>query len=249
MNPSSTVIIGTYQQMKEIFRFYACFGALKRGFKADCRSIIGVDRCHLKGPHGGILLTAIGVDPNNNLFPIAYAVVNKECRVTWEWFLIILKHDLDIVKDYEFTFMSEKQKGLMKGWKRKIGESTLEDVAEQSVAVVGKRKIGKSTLEDVVEQSVAPETEQLTILPPLQVPTENEHCPKACVTQDEFEALPRAVGTSMSTAGLVAVPSFGGFGLEVKSSGLCLELKATLSLRSPVGLAAVPRGETHLDPP
>ncbi|KAK4397147.1 hypothetical protein Sango_1551300 [Sesamum angolense] len=78
MNPSSTVIIGTYQQMKEIFRFYACFGALKRGFKADCRSIIGVDRCHLKGPYGGILLTAIGVDPNNNLFPISYAVVNKD---------------------------------------------------------------------------------------------------------------------------------------------------------------------------
>ncbi|KAL0437231.1 UNVERIFIED_CONTAM: hypothetical protein Sradi_0431000 [Sesamum radiatum] len=110
-----TVIIGTDQQMKDerFNRFYVCFGALKKGFQSGCRPIIGVDGCHLKGPHGGILLTAIGVDPNNNLFPIAYAVVNKECRETWEWFLIVLKHDLNIVRDYEFTFMSDKQKGLM----------------------------------------------------------------------------------------------------------------------------------------
>ncbi|KAL0393117.1 UNVERIFIED_CONTAM: hypothetical protein Sradi_2534500 [Sesamum radiatum] len=56
-------------------RFYMCFGALKARFRAGCRPIIGIDGCHLKGPHGGILLTVVGVDPNNNLFPIAYAVV------------------------------------------------------------------------------------------------------------------------------------------------------------------------------
>ncbi|KAL0456480.1 UNVERIFIED_CONTAM: hypothetical protein Slati_0987200, partial [Sesamum latifolium] len=114
-NPSSAVIIGTDQQMRDerFNRFYVCFGALKPGFQVGCRPIIGVDGCHLKGPHGGILLTAIGVDPNNNLFPIAYAVVNKECRETWEWFLIVLNHDLNIVRDYEFTFMSDKEKGLM----------------------------------------------------------------------------------------------------------------------------------------
>ncbi|KAL0313993.1 UNVERIFIED_CONTAM: hypothetical protein Sangu_2243700 [Sesamum angustifolium] len=81
-NPGSTVIVGTKQvDGEERFnRFYVCFGALKARFKAGCRPIIGVDGCHLKGPNGGILLTAIVVDPNNNLFPIAYAVVNKECR-------------------------------------------------------------------------------------------------------------------------------------------------------------------------
>lgn len=39
-----------------------------------CRPIIRVDGCFLKGPHGGILLTAVGVDPNNNLFPIANCI-------------------------------------------------------------------------------------------------------------------------------------------------------------------------------
>ncbi|KAL0431976.1 UNVERIFIED_CONTAM: hypothetical protein Sradi_0823600 [Sesamum radiatum] len=117
-NPGSTVVVGTEDYLREsrFRRFYICFGALKRVFKAGCRPIIGVDGCHLKGPHGGILLTAVGVDPNNNLFPIAYAVVDKECRETWEWFLIILKHDLEIIRDYEYTFMSDKQKGLMQAF-------------------------------------------------------------------------------------------------------------------------------------
>ncbi|KAK4382958.1 hypothetical protein Sango_2825000 [Sesamum angolense] len=97
-------------------RFLCMLWALKAGFKAGCRPIIGVDGCHLKGPNGGILLTAIGVDPNNNLFPIAYAVVNKECRETWEWFLIVLKHDLNIIREHEYTFMSDKQKGLMQAF-------------------------------------------------------------------------------------------------------------------------------------
>ncbi|KAL2237733.1 UNVERIFIED_CONTAM: hypothetical protein Sindi_0965000 [Sesamum indicum] len=114
-NPGSTVVLGTEDNMTEtrFSRIYVGFAALKRGWKAGCRPIIGVDGCHLKGPHGGILLTAVGVDPNNKLFPICYAVVDKECRETWEWFLIILKHDLNIVRDFEYTFMSDKQKGLM----------------------------------------------------------------------------------------------------------------------------------------
>ncbi|KAK4394427.1 hypothetical protein Sango_1597000 [Sesamum angolense] len=36
----------------------------------------GVDGCHLKGPYGGVLLTVVSIDPNNNLYPLAYAVVS-----------------------------------------------------------------------------------------------------------------------------------------------------------------------------
>ncbi|KAG5531079.1 hypothetical protein RHGRI_025890 [Rhododendron griersonianum] len=34
-------------------RFYICWGALKKGFMGGCRPVIGLDGCHLKGPHGG----------------------------------------------------------------------------------------------------------------------------------------------------------------------------------------------------
>ncbi|KAL0360085.1 UNVERIFIED_CONTAM: hypothetical protein Sradi_3693000 [Sesamum radiatum] len=89
---------------------------MKQGFLAGCRPILGVDGCHLKGPHGGILLTAVGVDPNNNLYPVAYAVVQRESKDTWEWFLTVLKQDLNIQRDEEFTFMSDKQKGLIQAF-------------------------------------------------------------------------------------------------------------------------------------
>ncbi|KAL0406346.1 UNVERIFIED_CONTAM: hypothetical protein Slati_3948500, partial [Sesamum latifolium] len=78
--------------------------------------IIGVDGCHLKRPNGGILLTAVGVDPNNNLYPISYAVVNREARETWEWFLILLNEDLGISNQVEYVFMSDKQKGLIQAF-------------------------------------------------------------------------------------------------------------------------------------
>ncbi|KAL3644998.1 hypothetical protein CASFOL_010178 [Castilleja foliolosa] len=117
-NPGSTVIIGTDQSSGgNVFdRMYVCFKALKVGFLAGCRRLVGVDGCHLKGPHGGILLTAVGFDPNNNIYPIAYAVVGSENGGNWEWFLNLLKIDLEIQNDSEWTFMSDKQKGLIQAF-------------------------------------------------------------------------------------------------------------------------------------
>ncbi|KAL8470316.1 hypothetical protein ACS0TY_032966 [Phlomoides rotata] len=113
-NPNSTIILGTEVDngVTRFSRMYFCWDALRRGFVGGCRPIIGVDGCWLKGKHGGNLLTAVGVDGNNNLFPVAYAVVDKENGEIWEWFLTILKHDLSIESD-KFTFMFDKQKAFM----------------------------------------------------------------------------------------------------------------------------------------
>ncbi|KAK8544530.1 hypothetical protein V6N13_026030 [Hibiscus sabdariffa] len=59
--------------------------ACKDGFKAGCRSIICLDGCHLKGYHGGHLLTAIGIDANDCIYPIAFAAVESECHSSWCW--------------------------------------------------------------------------------------------------------------------------------------------------------------------
>ncbi|KAL0355333.1 UNVERIFIED_CONTAM: hypothetical protein Sradi_3980200 [Sesamum radiatum] len=115
-NPGSTVIMGLSDgtgETKKFDRFYICFKALKEGFLSGCRPIIGVDGCHLKGPHGGILLTAVEIDPNNCLYPIAYAVVGSETKQSWEWFLMLLKEDLHIPRNDIYTFISDKQKGLL----------------------------------------------------------------------------------------------------------------------------------------
>ncbi|KAG8372441.1 hypothetical protein BUALT_Bualt12G0066500 [Buddleja alternifolia] len=73
-NPGFTIILGTEDDTEDVrfSKFYACFKALKQGFLTGCRPIVGMDGCHLN----------VGVDPNNNLYPIAWAVVFKENKET-----------------------------------------------------------------------------------------------------------------------------------------------------------------------
>ncbi|XP_073132219.1 uncharacterized protein [Henckelia pumila] len=117
-NPGSTIVIGTDDSTGDnrFDRLYMCLYAMKVGFLSGCRPFIGVDGCHLKVPHGGMLLSAVGVDPNNNNFPIVIAIVNNESGETWGWFLSLLKLDLNIEKENEWTFMSDKQKGLIQAF-------------------------------------------------------------------------------------------------------------------------------------
>ena len=53
---------------------------------------------------------AIGIDPNNCIFPIAIGVVDVEDKPNWVWFLERLKSDLGIINTSSWTVMSDKQK-------------------------------------------------------------------------------------------------------------------------------------------
>ncbi|KAK3146657.1 hypothetical protein QOZ80_3BG0269560 [Eleusine coracana subsp. coracana] len=79
----------------------------------DKRPIICLDGCHIKTKFGGQLLTAIGIDPNDCIYPIAMGVVEVESLTTWKWFLETLKQDLGIENTYPWTMMIDKQKGLI----------------------------------------------------------------------------------------------------------------------------------------
>ncbi|KAK9992955.1 hypothetical protein SO802_022658 [Lithocarpus litseifolius] len=75
-------------------RLYVCLDACKKGFVA-CRPFIGVDACHLKGHYGGQLMTAVATDPNDQLFPLAFAVVEAETKDSWTWFILKLISDVN----------------------------------------------------------------------------------------------------------------------------------------------------------
>lgn len=89
-------------------RFYMCLEGCKRGFLQGCRPFIGLDGCHLKTQFGGILLCAVARDPNDQYFPLAFAVVESECKDSWEWFLDLLLHDIG--PDRRWIFISDQQK-------------------------------------------------------------------------------------------------------------------------------------------
>ena len=80
-----------------------------------------MDGAHLIGPYLGILLTSMGKDGNNNIFPVAWAVVETENEEIWTWFLNLLVDDLKSVphatswvqeRGDAFSFMSDRQKVL-----------------------------------------------------------------------------------------------------------------------------------------
>lgn len=122
-NPGSTTVVkvtrvGEEGRQPEFQRMYVFLQACKEGFMAGCRPILGVDGAHLKGPYSGILLTAVGKDGNNNLYPVAWAVVETENSETWTWFLELVRSDIASVADSvtwlhehdELTYMSDRQK-------------------------------------------------------------------------------------------------------------------------------------------
>ena len=57
-----------------------------------------------------MLLTAVGIDPNDQLYPIAYAVVEIENKLTWKWFVGELLNDLQIRDENHWTIITDKQK-------------------------------------------------------------------------------------------------------------------------------------------
>jgi len=91
-------------------RFYVCIDGCRKSF-SKCRRFIGLDGCFLKGYYGGMILAAVGRDPNEQMLPIAIAVVEGETRDSWTWFLELLINDLggkDVCQ--QVTFMSDQQK-------------------------------------------------------------------------------------------------------------------------------------------
>ncbi|KAL6209772.1 hypothetical protein ACLB2K_020711 [Fragaria x ananassa] len=86
--------------------------SFQRGVDEGMQALIGLDGCHTKGHHHRQLLTAIGIDANNKIFPIAYAMVERESEETWTWFLGYLQQDVKIERDSSYVFITDKQKGL-----------------------------------------------------------------------------------------------------------------------------------------
>ncbi|XP_075079916.1 uncharacterized protein LOC107768843 [Nicotiana tabacum] len=108
-NPGTDV-----EEGKRIFlRMYICFQALKSGWKARLRPLIGLDSTFLKGKCKGILLVAMAQDSAKHFYPLAWAVVDRETGRTWKWFLGLLRSSLELGDDEGVTFISYKKKGLI----------------------------------------------------------------------------------------------------------------------------------------
>ena len=63
----------------------------------------------LKGICRGQLLVGVAKDANNQMYPIAWAVIDTESKLTWKWFITILKDDLNLGNGSQLTIISDMQ--------------------------------------------------------------------------------------------------------------------------------------------
>jgi hypothetical protein len=103
-DPSST------EHKEHLATVHWSYDSCKRGLLAGCRPFLCVDGCHIKTKYKGVLLTAVGIDPNDYIFPVAFGLAEVECTSAWEWFLRNLKEDLGITNTAPWTIMSDRQK-------------------------------------------------------------------------------------------------------------------------------------------
>ncbi|KAK8656724.1 hypothetical protein V6N13_098664 [Hibiscus sabdariffa] len=112
---------------------------MKDRFKAGFRPVICMDGYYLKGYYKGHLLVDVGLDADECLYPLAFAIVDSECESAWTWFLDILKNDLELNNSHRISFMTDRKKMILEA--RDKGIITLvESIRSQLMQRIAKNR-------------------------------------------------------------------------------------------------------------
>lgn len=79
-------------------RFLLGFPATKDGFNNGCRPFIGIDGCYLKDRYKEVLLSAVALNGNMGVYPLAICICDVENISIWAWFLGNLKMFLNSLR-------------------------------------------------------------------------------------------------------------------------------------------------------
>ncbi|XP_047264606.1 uncharacterized protein LOC124896802 [Capsicum annuum] len=81
------------------------------GFRTCC-PVISVDGTYLYGKYEIKLLIVVGIDGNDNILPLAFAIVDGESKEAWKWFF--RKLSAHVIKDREdVCIVSDRAKGIL----------------------------------------------------------------------------------------------------------------------------------------
>lgn len=69
-----------------------------------------MDGTFLKGQIKGQLLVALGRDVCNQMYPLAWAIVQVENENNWLWFIKLVRSDLDLKDGNGYIITSDRQK-------------------------------------------------------------------------------------------------------------------------------------------
>ncbi|XP_008670606.1 uncharacterized protein [Zea mays] len=112
------------KKVKGQMHFSKMFVALRpcvNGFLMGCRPYLGVDSTHLTGKYLGQLASATAIDGHNWMYPVAYAIFDKETNLNWKWFMTLLKRAIGTPPG--LTIHTDACKGLAYGVSQVFGDA------------------------------------------------------------------------------------------------------------------------------
>jgi transposase-like protein len=97
------------------FRAFWCFPQCVEAFR-HCRPVLSIDGTFLLGKYMGTLLVAISCDADNTLVPLAFALVKRENKDSWVWFLWLVRihvigphREVGVISDRHQSILSAMQ--------------------------------------------------------------------------------------------------------------------------------------------
>lgn len=107
-NPGSFAL---FEEMEDsrLGRLFISFHASINGFEQGCRPLLFIDAISIKAVKQWKILAATSVDAENEVFPVAFAVVENETDDNWNWFLLQLKSALPLTHDLTFIFKRQSE--------------------------------------------------------------------------------------------------------------------------------------------
>ncbi|KAM7487979.1 hypothetical protein LguiB_025463 [Lonicera macranthoides] len=108
-NPGSLATFTTKED-SSFHRLFISFHASISGFQQGCRPLLFLDSTPLNSKYQGMLLAATAADGDDDVFPVAFAVVDEETDDNWHWFLLELKSAVSTSR--QITFVADFQKGI-----------------------------------------------------------------------------------------------------------------------------------------
>nr|KAJ0195590.1 hypothetical protein LSAT_V11C700345460 [Lactuca sativa] len=111
----------------------------------------------------GEVLSAVGRDANNQMYPLAWAVVPVENKANWKGFLDLLLEDIDMGQGRGLTIISDQHKGLIEAVKERVSKCEHRQCARHVYASIKKKFSGaeykklfwENSGSDVIENGVS----------------------------------------------------------------------------------------------
>ena len=86
--------------------------AATRSASGRLRRFFAIDACHIKSQFPMMLLIICGIDANDNVLPLSWALVPTENEQWWKWFLTFISINFECMNEEDCIFISDRDKGI-----------------------------------------------------------------------------------------------------------------------------------------